>query len=277
MKRFRGLASFWLLLSLSLSLSFSLPCFAQRDTVQSPKITTTVNMIGVGHTNVLDNYISQEKYRGTELRFVSMTDKINPQKRISFQRLFQVNVSLPHNRAKTGNHLVGMLNYSLGWHCNWYLLSNRLRLQAGGLADVNFGGIYNTRGGNNCGQLRAYINISPSVVATYDFKLWKHNFSVRYSADIPLCGLMFSPNYGQSYYEIFTEHKSDHNIVFTYTGNTPSLRQMLTLDFPISTATFRIGYLGDFQQSHVNGIKTHIWTNSVVFGIVKRFKLSKIR
>ena len=80
--------AFLLLFSLLLTNLSSLSCLAQRDTVQSPKITTTVNMIGIGHTNVLDDYISQEKYRGAEYRFLSLTDKINPEKPISFQRLF---------------------------------------------------------------------------------------------------------------------------------------------------------------------------------------------
>lgn len=250
---------------------------AQRDTINSPKITTTANMIGIGHTNVLDDYLSNEKYKGVELRFISMTDKYTPGKKISFQRTFQVDASMPRNNSETGNNLVGMLNYSLGWYYNWFFLGNALRVQAGGLADMNLGGILNTRNGNNAGQLRTYLNIAPSASAAYDFKLWNRNFTVRYALDIPLFGVMFSPNYGQSYYEIFTRSNYDHNVVFTTIGCAPSMRQMLTLDFPIRKATFRIGYLGDFQQAKVNGIKSHIWTNAFVFGIVKRFKQSKIR
>lgn len=267
---------FVILFAFNLTL-YSTQTFAQRDTIPSRKITTTANMLALGHINVLDDYISNEKYTGAELRFISMTDKFDPSQKISFQRLFQVSAGMPHNRAQNADHLIGMLNYSLGWHYNMLLLENKLRLQLGGLASLNFGGIYNTRSGNNCGQLKAYFDIDPSVIATYDFQMWKHNFTLRYSFDMPIFGLMFSPNYGQSYYEIFSEGQSDHNIVVTSLGNAPSFRQMLSLDFPIKTITFRIGYLGDFQQAHVNGIKTHIWTNSVMFGLVKRFKLSKIR
>lgn len=262
---------------ISIALFCCIHTVAQNDTVMSKKITTTANMLAVGHTNVLDDYISNEKYTGTELRFLSITDKFNPEKPVSFQRLFQIDISLPQNNAHNANNLVGMINYSLGWYYNWQMLDNRLRLQAGGLVDMNLGGIYNTRGGNNCGQLRAYLNITPSVIATYAFRMWNKNFSARYSLDVPLFGLMFSPNYGQSYYEIFSQHQYDRNIIFTTVGSAPSLRQMLSLDFPIGTATFRVGYLGDFQQSHVNNIKTHIWTNSFMFGIVKRFKITKIR
>ncbi|MDO5446472.1 MAG: DUF3316 domain-containing protein [Prevotellaceae bacterium] len=261
------------LLVLLLQVSYT---FAQVDTITSPKITTTANMIGIGHTNVLDDYLSNEKYRGAELRFISMTEKYNPIKRLTFQRLFQVDASMPTNNSETGSNLVGMMNYSLGWYYNWNFLDGDLRVQAGGLVDMNLGGILNTRNGNNAGQVRAYVNIAPSAAVTYAFRMWERNFSLRYSIDVPLFGLMFSPNYGQSYYEIFTRSNYDHNVVFTTIGCAPSMRQMLTLDFPIRKTTLRIGYLGDFQQAKVNGIKSHIWTNGVVFGIVKRFQIKKI-
>ena len=51
---------------------------------------------------------------------------------------------------------------------------------------------------------------------------------------------------------------------------------MLTLDFPLLRSTIRIGYMGDVQQSHVNRLKTHVYTHGLVIGVVKRFKLIKI-
>lgn len=288
----------------------SLSAYSQRDTIQGDNITVKSNMVGIGGTNVLDTYISPEKYRGMDIRFISMTEKWNPNKKLSYQRMFSINAALPHNRAENCNYLAGMVNYSWGLHYNIIVNGQRsrvnrrqtesnqvnlncrgakeedrkvngkqqqLRLQFGALLEGNIGGLYSTRSSNNVGQAKMSINICPSAIVSYDFPLWNRMFTARYEIDAPLFGIMFSPNYGQSYYEIFTEGNSDHNIVLTSLGNAPSMRHFLTLDIPIKSVTLRVGYEGDFQQSNVNGIKSHVWTNSFLIGYVKRFKLTKIR
>ena len=88
--------------------------------------------------------------------------------------------------------------------------------------------------------------------------------------------MMFSPNYGQSYYEIFSRGDYDHNIVCTYLGNAPALKQLLTLDFTLWKTTFRVGYLGDYQQANVNNLKYHSYSNSLVIGLVKKFTLTHL-
>ena len=55
--------------------------------------------------------------------------------------------------------------------------------------------------------------------------------------------------------------------------NALSLRQTLSLDFPIRKTTVRISYIGDFQQANVNHLKSHVWSNAFMIGYVKSIQL----
>ena len=56
----------------------------------------------------------------------------------------------------------------------------------------------------------------------------------------------------------------------------PSLRKMLTLEFTLGRTTLRLGYLGDFRQSKVNNLKYHTYSNMLLIGFVRSFKLTHI-
>lgn len=280
---------------LSLLILFSMQASAQTDSAEYWKnkyfnevsasgcgdkqlmAITNVQMIGIGATNILDTYLSAEKYRGTELRYISHTTRRRGDSPWSRQIVYQGDIAYAHNRADNGNEIAGMVNFSFGAHRNWQLLGGSLDLKAGALVDANIGFIYNTRNSNNPAQMKAYINITPSAAAAYHFCIRHRRYTVSYQLDIPLAGLMFSPNYGQSYYEIFSRGNYDHNIVPTTFVCAPSMRQMLSLDFPVGKCVFRVGYLGDFQQADVNSLKSHIYTHALVIGLVKKFSINKMR
>ena len=58
-------------------------------------------------------------------------------------------------------------------------------------------------------------------------------------------------------------------VKFTSLHNQPSLRQMLTADFPVGRAKMRLAYIWDAQQSDVNSIKTHTYSHVFMVGFVK--------
>ena len=238
-------------------------------------------MLGVGYTDILDTYLSPEKYRGTDLRFLSHTRREKDSTCLVHQLLHEGCIATADNRSGNGGEIGGGYTFAYSLLRKWQMPvgSCHLRLLAGGTAELSVGFLYNTRGSNNPAQARLALQLKPTVAADFDFRLFRRQqrpFTLHYEASAPLCGMMFSPNYGQSYYEIFSRGNYDHNCVPTTIASTPSLRQMLTLDFRALHTTWCIGYLGDWRQASVNNLKQHTYTHALVFGIVRRFRIEKL-
>lgn len=256
--------------------ALSTPTLAQ-DTLRSNKVITNTQMLGIGAVNTLDTYLSPEEYTGTELRYISHSVRENGSK-LSRELVHQAQILSVRNRRENNNELGGFYNFQYNWQYalgQWNVGEGELRLKVGGGVDTRLGFLYNMRNSNNPAQAYGQVNIAPNAVAAYRFRLRNLPFQLRYEVQVPLLGLAFSPNYGQSYYEIFTRDNYDHNLVVTTPVSAPSLRQMLTLDFTLRHTTFRVGYLGDYQQAKVNQLRQHVWSNLLVLGIVRKFSINK--
>jgi len=229
----------------------------------------SAHLLGIGGTNILDTYISQEKFSGTGLTYLYIRERAKPEKRWGSVIEHEIGLSNAKDRTHSISEIEADYNLYWGRYRQWHLLDNHLRLQAGGAMNANLGFIYNMSASNNPAQARVSLNAMPSGIATYGFRLWKQDFSARYELNLPLVGVMFSPNYGQSYYEIFSLGNYDHNIVPTTFVSAPSFRQQLSLDWRTNDRiAIRIGYLGNYQQAAVNNLKQHVYAHRFLIGII---------
>lgn len=256
------------------------PCGQTGNTREDDanRYTTRSTMFGIGGTNRLETYLSPLEYTGPEVRFMRESIRMTRMwgGRVSTQQFYEGNFSYSKNPTKDSEYLSGDIDWRIGWHYNWTPLP-ALRLMAGLQTGLSCGFVYNTSNGNNPAQGKLSTNIAASGMAIYRFNWLRRRFSVRYQFDMPLAGLMFSPNYGQSYYEIFSLGHYDRNVCFTWPGNAPCFSQLLTVDVPIGSGTLRLGYRCDIRQSHVNNLKSHTWSNLFMVGFVKHFRLVKQR
>ncbi len=229
--------------------------------------------VAVGRTHQQDTYLSPLEYSGPQLTLMheAMRMTHRAQGRLSFQSLLQGTFSYAENRPGTASDWGGRLAYDAGWHYHWQPLPS-LRIMAGGQAGTDFGFLYNDRNGNNPAQGRLSLDIAASVGGFYTFRLLRRQFTLRYQADAPLLGCMFSPQYGQSYYEL-SQGNRDHNVRPTWPVNAPCLRQTLTLDIPFRRHSLRVGYLSDIRQSNVNHIKVHDIGRAFMLGFVRHFTI----
>lgn len=264
-----------LLITAAILLAF-LPAQAQEDSLQTNRYVMRSTLYGIGFTNLLDTYLSPMEYTGPELRILRenmrMTNLLDG--KVSRQSLFQANVAMTENKAGTGSEMHFMANWNLAWHYQFHI-NEHLKLLAGPNIEINGGALYNLRNSNNPVQVKAYANIGASGAAIWRFKIKNYPLTVRYQLNIPLAGLMFSPEYGEGYYEISESGDWGKNLYFTSLHNQPSLRQFLTLDFPVMSATVRVGYVNDVQQAKLNDLKSHAWSHTFMVGFVKNFYLLK--
>ena len=236
-------------------------------------IRTHSFVLGIGSSHQLDTYLSPINYTGYQVSFVRETLRMTrlANRRVSFQTLWQGTFSQTSNISGTATDWGAHIGYDALWHYNWTPVQG-LRLMAGGAIGADAGVLYNSRGGNNPAQGRVNVDISASVMAIYKFRLWRQDLSFRYQANMPLMGVMFSPQFGQSYYEIGTGN-ANGNVCFSQPGNAFSLWQQFTVDIPVGKyVVIRTGYLCDIRQSHVHGIKMHDRSHSFMIGFVKHFR-----
>lgn len=248
-------------------------CLIQANAQKDNTITRST-LYGIGHTNILDTYLSPMEYTGPEIRVLreNMRSTKYMDGKVSRQSLFQANVSLTENKAGSGSEFAFLANWNLAYHYQFPINEN-LKLMAGPNLDLNGGMVYNLRNSNNPVNARAYANLGASGMAIYRFRFKEHPFVMRYQLNVPLIGLMFSPEYGQPYYEMSIAKDFGKNICFTSLHNQPALRQFLTLDFPIKKTNLRLGYICDIQQAKVNHLKNHTWSHAFMIGFVKHFQL----
>lgn len=223
-------------------------------------------MLGIGHADLLDTYLSQEKFTGTEYRYVSRSLRQRCGQPLMREMTHQLYLTSAGTRGNSRSLLAAMYRFGIGWYYGQEVAGGRFAYAVGGQVGGLLGGVYNTRNSNNPAQARLSLSVDPAVKLRWDIRVGRIPLSLRYNAAMPLAELAFSPNYGQSYYEIFSQGNYDHNIVVNTPFAAPQLQQTLTVDFRLWRQTFTIGYLGDIRQMKANNLKYHQYTHAILIG-----------
>jgi len=150
----------------------------------------------------------------------------------------------------------------------WYL-------RAGGFLALRGGGRLTYQSSNNPGSADIMTDIGAAVMAGYRFQLWGKNLHLRYLGNFPLAGLAFSPEYTQSYYEIFYLGNYEKTMKFTSLHNKKQWMQQLSLDIPLSRkqSSLRLSYWNEGRITKMNNLNIRVISDQFSIGYIRYFKV----
>jgi len=243
-------------------------CLSQDATLS---LTYKASMLGFGTSGVYDSYLSPLKYSGENigLYYEQMKNTGLMEGKISMQHIFNANYSWTKNETGTASYYTGMVEYNYGMHYR-FKPADKLQIFAGMQAGGLLGFVYNSRNGNNPATGKAHLNLSLSAIADYKLRIKSQPFHLRYQLGLPFVGAMYSPQYGESYYEIGLGDTK--NLVYGASfHNYFSVRNMLTAEFPFNTFILRLSYLFSFYETRINELDTRLITNTFYIGFANNF------
>lgn len=217
----------------------------------------------VGANNIYDNYMSPLEYKGITIRYNYLFTRETSWFDANFEKYQNIGIELSksNNPNRNASYYGLLLTYQLGGH---YYIPNldRLKFGFGVLGNVNLGGLYNTRNGNNPATARFYIGLLPSAVIQYKIT---NKLPIQLQVDFSLLGCYFQPQFGESYYEIYLGNRSG---LFNFTSlhNFRSIKLDLSSKVFIFKKYFRVGILGDFTQTKIHETITHNYSWNFVLG-----------
>lgn len=242
-------------------------CDSLKPEVALPVISSY--MVDFGGASVLDTYLSPIRYKGLNLRIGYerlQAMKFNPEKWIN-QLEAGIDYSPAENPAK--NHTIHTLMVDLKWGMmyRWRMRQvDGLQLFGGGSTQLRGGALYAPANSNNVVSVKINWSIDLTGMAVYNKRIGRLPVTFRYQATLPLLGVFYSPEYGESYYEIYVGNRSGL-VHLGWVGNRFALANLFTADMHFGGATVRIGYRNVTETSWVNNLNTQIFRNSFVLGL----------
>jgi len=252
-------------------LFLSWPLAAQTET-NRPYAVNEGTMIGAGGYHIKNTYLSPVTYSGTGVRIVNerMKTVASSDSRLSSFQLIDIDFSSVSNPAGSVGALAGFVDYTFGYHYRFHPLPG-LKLLAGGSVKGMFGFVYNTQTANNPIATHIDLDLNASVMGIYTFRIKHYPLTWRVQSDIPLTGALFTPAYGQSYYEIFGLGNTAGVVSFSSLHNKFVMRNYISVDFPVWKFTIRLGYLNNLYRTDIKEIQTRYTSHNLMIGLVKEF------
>jgi len=245
--------------------------------------------LGVGSTYLYDEYLSPLSHDGYALRFSNGSFKplkwgqsgnqsgnlISSFDKADWYNQLRLSASAAQCESAAGASL-SYVNFDIRNSVFRKIVSTpQWVLLGGAFASISGGGRYCFQNGNNPGSADALLDLGITTMTDYNFSFHGQSIKLRYQVSLALGGLAFSPEYAESYYEIFYLN-NHHNIVkATSLFNKQDWKQQISLDIPLSgrKSSFRLSYLNEGRISLLNSIRIRELSDYFSIGYIHYFSI----
>lgn len=232
-------------------------------------ITSTYN-VEIGASRIHDTYMSPLHYEGVRVALSGSWQKMMPanRKHLVMQTDAMLETSFDRNVARSAYMYDFNARFSWGVLYRWQL-TERWNIAGGAAAGFSAGAFYLPPNGNNPANAKVDAMISLRAQTNYSLRLWGKNITLTDRVSVPSVGVMFSPEFGESYYEIYLGNRIGLAHA-AWWGNHFCIDNHLSASIPLKNKSLTIGYRFALDTQWVNNLKSsrcnHSFTLGLTFG-----------
>lgn len=224
--------------------------------------------LSIGHAEAVSTYLSPLRYSGTLYGASGEWTKV-------FQHSPQHWVM----RFEGGLEWLSLLNpaqtaamYGAEGNFDWTLLRRftipySISLYAGGGAGLSAGVLYLPRNGNNPANANAAVGLQLAAGASYRLNLGRLPVLIQDNVKIPSLSVFFSPQYGETYYEIYLGN-TEGLVHAGWWGNRFCISNQLSVGLDFGRTALQLGYRYDYNSAHACGLNSRVATHSFIIGVI---------
>lgn len=224
--------------------------------------------IEIGGGNALSSYLSPLRYDGNVMGISGQWSKASRWAPESLIMHFNAGANLRDykNPARTASMIGidGIFSWGMSWRKR---LPYSLQATAGGSIDINGGCLYLSRNGNNPVTALASASLDINASISWRFKIGRLPMLISNEIRLPSLGCFFSPQYGETYYEIWLGNRTGLAHCGWW-GNRFCIDNLLSLKLDFGKTAMEIGYRYDYNSSWANSLNTQLSSHSFVIGII---------
>ena len=229
---------------------------------------TGIYSLELGHRDVLATYLSPLHYTGSVTGVSGSWSKAMPFSPEKAVMHFDTRMSFSNLLNPAGTATMIGLYGSFNWGMSWrHKLPSEFQLTLGGTVGIEGGAYYLLRNGNNPVEAIANTGLAIRGSLSRPIKIGKLPILLRDEVSLPFFGVFFSPEYGETYYEIYLgNHKGLAHA--GWWGNNFRIDNLLSATLDFGRTSMTIGYRYEAYTQWACQLNTKIHTHSFVIGVV---------